>query len=120
MRCFLGRVYDGERGAWVACERCSGTGRVVVYLYPQAQVPSRVARFVLLFGPESHCRGSGSLLLGVGHKNGGRLFECASVHAPSKNPRPVSQVQAYRFTSWQVNSANFVLKLSENLTSEPI
>ena len=23
------RVYDMERGAWVACERCSGSGRVV-------------------------------------------------------------------------------------------
>jgi hypothetical protein len=35
MRCFEGRVYDIERGGWVACERCSGTGRVVVYLYPK-------------------------------------------------------------------------------------
>ena len=35
MRCFEGRVYDMERGAWVACERCSGTARVVVYLYPK-------------------------------------------------------------------------------------
>jgi hypothetical protein len=35
MRCFEGRVYDIERGAWVACERCSGTGRVLVYLYPK-------------------------------------------------------------------------------------
>jgi hypothetical protein len=25
-RCFEGRVYDGERSAWVACETCSGTG----------------------------------------------------------------------------------------------
>jgi hypothetical protein len=25
-RCFAGRVYDIERGAWVACERCSGSG----------------------------------------------------------------------------------------------
>jgi hypothetical protein len=33
MRCFKGRVYDIERGGWVACERCSGTARVVVYLY---------------------------------------------------------------------------------------
>jgi hypothetical protein len=35
MRCFEGRVYDIERGAWVACERCSGTGRVMVYLNPK-------------------------------------------------------------------------------------
>jgi hypothetical protein len=35
MRCLEGRVYDIERGAWVACERCSGSGRVVVYLNPK-------------------------------------------------------------------------------------
>ena len=35
MRCFEGRVYDMERGAWVSCERCSGSARVVVYLYPK-------------------------------------------------------------------------------------
>ena len=35
LRCFEGRVYDIERNAWVACERCSGTARVVVYLYPK-------------------------------------------------------------------------------------
>jgi hypothetical protein len=29
MRCFEGRVYDMERGAWVSCERCSGSDRVV-------------------------------------------------------------------------------------------
>jgi hypothetical protein len=27
MRCFEGRVYGIERGAWVACERCSGSGQ---------------------------------------------------------------------------------------------
>ena len=35
MRCFKGNVYDMERGAWVACEQCSGSGRVVVYVYPK-------------------------------------------------------------------------------------
>jgi hypothetical protein len=35
MRCFEGRVYDIGRGEWVACERCSGSGRVMVYLYPK-------------------------------------------------------------------------------------
>ena len=35
MRCLEGRVYDIERDAWVACERCSGSGRVMVYLYPK-------------------------------------------------------------------------------------
>jgi hypothetical protein len=34
-RCFEGRAYDIERGAWAACERCSGNGRVMVYLYPK-------------------------------------------------------------------------------------
>jgi hypothetical protein len=34
-RCFEGRVYDVRRGAWVACERCSSSGRVVVYVYPK-------------------------------------------------------------------------------------
>jgi len=27
MRCFEGRVYDMQRDAWRACERCSGSGR---------------------------------------------------------------------------------------------
>ena len=35
LRCFEGRVYDMQRGEWVFCERCSGSGRVVVYLYPK-------------------------------------------------------------------------------------
>src|SRR5918995_670230 len=34
-RCFEGRVFDIQRGAWVACERCSGSGWVVVYVYPK-------------------------------------------------------------------------------------
>jgi hypothetical protein len=40
-RCFEGRVFDTQRGAWVACERCSGTARVVVYLYPKLKRRSR-------------------------------------------------------------------------------
>jgi hypothetical protein len=35
IRCFEGRVYDMQRGAWVACERCLGSGQVMVYLYPK-------------------------------------------------------------------------------------
>ena len=35
LRCIAGRVYDVERGAWMACEGCSGTVRVVVYVYPK-------------------------------------------------------------------------------------
>jgi hypothetical protein len=41
MRCFEGRVYDIQCGAWVACERCSGSGRVMVYLYPKLNRCSR-------------------------------------------------------------------------------
>jgi hypothetical protein len=41
MRCFEGRVYDIEPGEWIACERCSGTGRVVVYIYPKLKCRSR-------------------------------------------------------------------------------
>jgi hypothetical protein len=37
MRCFEGRVYDVQRGGWVACEWCSGTARVVVYVYPKVK-----------------------------------------------------------------------------------
>jgi hypothetical protein len=32
-RCFEGRDYDMERGAWVAYKRCSGTSRVVLFVY---------------------------------------------------------------------------------------
>jgi hypothetical protein len=35
LRCFEGHVYEPQRDAWVACERCSGTPRVVVYIYPK-------------------------------------------------------------------------------------
>ena len=37
LRCLDGRVYDMQRGAWVACERCSGTVRVVVSVYPKRE-----------------------------------------------------------------------------------
>jgi hypothetical protein len=35
LRYFEGRVYDAQRDAWVACERCSGTMRVMLYVYPK-------------------------------------------------------------------------------------
>ena len=41
LRCFEGRVYDIQRDGWVACERCLGTGRVMVYLYPRLNRRSR-------------------------------------------------------------------------------
>ena len=49
---------------------------------------STVARLVILFGPESHCRGSGSLVSGGGSEDS--RAEAARVHTPSKNPLPVS------------------------------
>jgi hypothetical protein len=33
MRCLEGRDYDAGRDAWVACERCSGTAPVMVFVY---------------------------------------------------------------------------------------
>ena len=35
LRCFEGRVFAVQHDAWVACERCSGTAWVVVYVYPK-------------------------------------------------------------------------------------
>jgi hypothetical protein len=34
--CFDGLVYDGERGAWVGHDDCSGTGRARVFVYARA------------------------------------------------------------------------------------
>jgi hypothetical protein len=41
LRCFEGRVYDIQRDAWVGCQRCSGSGRVEVYIYPKLKRPPR-------------------------------------------------------------------------------
>ena len=30
-------MYDGRRGEWVACERCSGTGRASMFVYEHAR-----------------------------------------------------------------------------------
>ena len=40
-RCYEGREYDGLRGAWVECRTCSGSGRVVVYVYPSSKRRTR-------------------------------------------------------------------------------
>jgi hypothetical protein len=37
LRCFEGRAYDMQRGGRVACERCLGTSRVVVYIYSKLE-----------------------------------------------------------------------------------
>ena len=41
LRCFDGREYDPERRAWVECRTCSGSGRVVVYVYPKPRRRTR-------------------------------------------------------------------------------
>ena len=35
LRCLEGRVYDAQHDEWMPCERCSGTARVMVYVYPR-------------------------------------------------------------------------------------
>jgi len=53
---------------------------------PQAESPLTVARLVVLFGPESHCQGSGSFVLrGEG---GSQEWAVAmqGVHTSAKNP----------------------------------
>jgi hypothetical protein len=37
-RCLEGLTYDGRAGEWVACERCEGTGRAPVFVYPKAKI----------------------------------------------------------------------------------
>ena len=35
LRCYEGHKYDVERGAWVECRTCCGSGQAVVYVYPK-------------------------------------------------------------------------------------
>jgi hypothetical protein len=50
---------------------------------------------VIHFGPESYCQGSGSFVM----RGGGGSWKIAIVllraHTSSKNPRPISGMQAY-------------------------
>jgi hypothetical protein len=94
MRCFEGLVYDVQRGAWVVCERCSGSGRAVVYVHPK-KAPLTVAGHVILFEPKPWQWGSGSFLLRVGGGSQEWAVALLGGHTPSKNPRPGSKVQAY-------------------------
>ena len=55
---------------------------------PQAKAPTPVAPLVMLFEPESHCRGSGSFVLQGGSRK--TAVALLGVHTPSKNPTPVS------------------------------
>ena len=62
---------------------------------PQAKSPSTVEQHVILFGPEPWRWGSGfiSLQVGVGRRNG--RLHCWVRTPPSKNPHPISRIQAY-------------------------
>jgi len=79
VHCIEERMYDIQRGAWVACERCSGGLRL-----PQSRVPSTVAQRVIHFGPEPWQVGSGSFALRG--ERGSRKLAVAllGAHTPSK------------------------------------
>jgi hypothetical protein len=63
---------------------------------PQAEAPSSVARRVIHFGPESHCRDSGPSAASVGRgwvaEMGGRIAGCA--HPLEKSVTSLG-IQAY-------------------------
>ena len=65
MRCFKGRVYDMQRGAWggmrAVLGHCAGCGLPL----PQAKAPSTAERRVILFGPEL-CQWDSGLCVGGG------------------------------------------------------
>jgi hypothetical protein len=80
-----------ERGAWVACERCSGTGRVVVYLYPsQSTVHVSAAIDPLRAGAPS----PGLRFSCVAWWGGSQEWAVAllGAHTPSKDPPPFSEM----------------------------
>ena len=74
---------DASRGACTTCSGCVGSLQAVLgngagggLRLPQAKVPSEVALRVILFWPQSHCRGSGSLRCGVGVGSGEKRSRC--------------------------------------------
>jgi hypothetical protein len=93
-RCFEGRVYDMQRGAWEVCERCSGSGRVVVYLYLKLSAAHSSAgrdplpAGVLIEGVPVSC-------VEVGGRSWKFAVALLGAHTTSKNPRPISRMQAY-------------------------
>jgi hypothetical protein len=62
---------------------------------PQAKALSTVARGVILFGPESYWQGSSSFVLRGGGGSRKLAVALPSVHAPPRNPPPISGIQAY-------------------------
>jgi hypothetical protein len=62
---------------------------------PKAKASFTVARGVITFGPESHWWGSGPFELRGGGGSRKMAVALLSVHAPSKNPPPISGMQAY-------------------------
>ena len=62
---------------------------------PQAKSPFTVGRRVIHFGPEPWPWGSGSFALRGGGGSWRLAVVLLGVHTHSKNPRPVSRMQAY-------------------------
>jgi hypothetical protein len=62
---------------------------------PQAKAPSTVAWLVIIFGPEPHYQGSGSFALPGGGGSWKLAVVVLGVHTLSKNPPPISGMQAY-------------------------
>jgi hypothetical protein len=92
MRCFEGRVYDVLRGSLASGARAVGGWW---FTSTPSNAPSTVARFVILFGPESHCRGSGSIALRGGGGSRKIAIALLGAHTTSENPPPNSGMQAY-------------------------
>jgi hypothetical protein len=78
LRCFEGRVYDIQRGALGGMRAVLGQWAGGGLPLPQAKAPFTLARGVILFGPESHCQGSGLLCRGAGWvaEMGGCIAQC--------------------------------------------
>ena len=94
LRCYEGRVYDMQRGAWVACEQCSGTARW--------WSTSTLSRSAVHASAASDPLRGGVLAMGLRLScvaGRGWVAEIAVVllgaHTTSKNPHPVSRIQAY-------------------------
>jgi hypothetical protein len=93
---------DALGGVCTTCSVVVGSLRAVLGQWaggglplPQGKSPSTVARLAILFGPEPHSQGSGSIALRDGGGSRKLADALLGVHTPSKNPPPVSRAQAY-------------------------